>query len=78
LATRKSSDEPSARQRLTVLMRPELIERLKNAVFWVPGLTVAEAIEEGVEKTLARLEKAHGGPFPPRKAQLKRGRPVKG
>jgi hypothetical protein len=65
-------------QRLTIQIRPELAERLRNAVYWTPGLTVAGLVEESLGKALASLEKRKGGPFPPRKGkQLKRGRPVR-
>ena len=65
------------RERLTVQLPIGLLERLRNAVYWSPGLTVAGLVERGIESELARLEKVNGGPFSPRSAELKAGRPVK-
>ena len=78
MATKKRNlpAEGGSRARLTVLMRPDLIEKLKDAAYW-SRLTVAEIVEQGVALSVARLEKANGEPFPPRSAALKRGRPVK-
>jgi hypothetical protein len=65
------------KERLTVHLSVDVIERAKNAVFWTPGLTLARMAEEALQKALEGLEKAHGGPFAHRKAELKGGRPMK-
>ena len=65
-----------AKQRMTVTLPVELLERLRNAVYWTPGLTLARLIEEAVTDTIAAMERrSHGEPFPRRIAQLKGGRP---
>jgi len=65
-----------AKQRMTVTLPVELLERLRNAVYWTPGLTLARLIEEAVTDTIAAMERrSHGEPFPKRIAQLKGGRP---
>jgi len=71
-ATRKEGKE-----RLTVHLPVEVIERAKNAVYWSPGLTLAGLAETSFLKTLERMEKENGGPFPHRKTELKGGRPIK-
>jgi len=65
------------KQRLTVHLPADLIERVKNAVYWTPGLTLSGLVEEALTKAVDQLEKERGEPFPPRKEELKRGRPVK-
>ena len=55
----------------------DLIDRLRNAVFWSPGLTLAGLAEQALADAVAVLEKKNGKAFPPRKEELKGGRPVK-
>ena len=65
------------KERFTVNLPPELIERARNAVYWTPGLTLAGLAEEALIKALRRLEKANGGTFKERNGQLPAGRPVR-
>ena len=67
------------------------IERAKNAVYWTRGLTLAQLMEESLNKAISSLEKTSviyddktgsplknkGEEFPQRKEDLKSGRPVK-
>lgn len=65
------------KERLTVHLPVELIERVKNAVYWTPGLTLAGLAEEAFTAAVERLERERGEPFPPRRSELKGGRPLK-
>ncbi len=65
------------KERLTIHLPVELIERVKNAVFWTPGLTLAELGERALEEFVTDLEKEHGGAFESRSSELKGGRPLK-
>ncbi len=65
------------KERLTVHLPLDLIDRVKNAVYWTPGLTLAGLAEEAFAKAVNRLEKERKEPFPHRKAELKGGRPLK-
>lgn len=67
----------AAKERLTVHLPPDTIDRAKNAVYWSPGLTLAGLAETAFLKALEKLEKENGGPFPARTAELKGGRPMK-
>ncbi len=67
----------SGKDRCTFHLPMDLMERVRNCVYWTPGLTMAEIAEEGIRHALAGYEKKNGGPFPPRKANLKGGRPMK-
>jgi len=78
------------KQRLTVEISEEVVERAKNAVYWTRGLTLAQLTEEALEKAIAALEKSStvyddktgnplkekSDPFPKRREELKSGRPV--
>jgi hypothetical protein len=65
------------KDRLTVHLPVDLIERAKNAVYWTPGLTLASLAEDALRQALAELETARGAPFPPRERQLSVGRPLR-
>jgi hypothetical protein len=75
----EKSEKSSAveKERLTVHLPIHLIERIKNTVFWTPGLTLARLGEEAFKSHVDKLEKSRGGPFPPRKDELRGGRPMK-
>jgi len=77
----KEEKAPSAprvpKERLTVHLSIALIDRIKNAVYWTPGLTLAGLAEEALAAAVEKLERQRGEPFPPRKAELKGGRPLK-
>ena len=64
------------KSRLTVNMPVELIERVKNSVYWTPGITMSSLTELALQKAVDQLEKKNGEPFPKRAAELQRGRPV--
>jgi predicted DNA binding CopG/RHH family protein len=73
--TQKSNRSP--KQRITVQISEDVIERLKNAVYWTPGLTLASLAEEAFSKAVDALEKEREAPFSKRKDELKTGRPLK-
>lgn len=64
------------REKLTVHLTHDLIERVKNAAYWNPRLTIAGIAELGVRYAIEQVEKEHGGPYPQREAELKGGRPI--
>lgn len=74
---RPEKAKPIPKERLTVHISSELVERLRDAVYWTPGLTLAAIAEEALSKAIAALERKNGEPFQKRKGQLKAGRPVK-
>jgi hypothetical protein len=67
--------EPTTEARLTLVMRPELLERVRNAAFWTPGETLAGIGYRGVMAEIEKMEKANGGPFPQRTKPNRIGRP---
>ena len=67
----------SAKQRITLHISAHVIDRVKNAVYWEPGLTLAGFAEEALEKALNELEAERGAPFPQRREhRLRGGRPI--
>jgi hypothetical protein len=75
LPPRRTRRRRSVKQRLTVTMSTSLLDRLRNAVYWTPALTLAGLIETAVEARLQELEAQNGEPFPARVEELKGGRP---
>jgi hypothetical protein len=65
------------KERLTVHLPVDLIDRAKNAVYWTPGLTLAGLAEEAFRKALLDLERENGGPYKQRPHELRGGRPIK-
>lgn len=74
----KAESPKAHKERLTVHLPLEVIDRAKNAVYWTPGLTLAGLAEGAFLEAVERLEKKNGGPFQSRKEKkLKGGRPIK-
>jgi predicted DNA binding CopG/RHH family protein len=73
----KIRQKSSRKQRITVQISEDVIERIKNAVYWTPGLTLASLAEEAFTKVVDVLEEEREAPFPKRKEELKTGRPIK-
>jgi hypothetical protein len=61
--------------RLTVNLPSLLVEQMRDAVYWTPGLTLAWLIARAVRASLSDLETIHQGPFPRRAKPLRAGRP---
>jgi hypothetical protein len=61
--------------RLTVNLPSHLVEQMRDAVYWTPGLTLAWMIARAVRASLTELETVHQGPFPRRLKPLRAGRP---
>ena len=54
----------------------DVAERVKNAVYWTPGLTMARFIERALEDAIQKLEDERGGRFDTREIELVGGRPM--
>ncbi len=66
---------PQKRQRMTVSLPAELLERMRDAAYWTSGTTMAGLISSAMEDMLHNLETQNGRPFSPRLQDLKPGRP---
>lgn len=65
------------REKLTVHLDGALVNRVKNAAYWNPRLTIARIAEAGIRLAIEQVEREHGGPYPHREAELIGGRPIK-
>ena len=67
----------SGKQKLTVHLDAQLADRVKNAAYWEPRLTIAGIAERGIRSVIEKIEREHGGVYPPREGELVGGRPIK-
>ncbi len=72
----KQTTQSCKKERFTAQLPQELIEKARNAVYWTPGLTLAELTQTALENLINQLELERGEPFPPRSGKLKTGRPI--
>ena len=61
--------------RLTVSLPSDLVDRLRDAVYWSPSLTLAWLITQSLGTSLTEMESLRQGPFPKRTKALRAGRP---
>jgi hypothetical protein len=61
--------------RLTVSLPGDLVDRLRDAVYWSPDLKLAWLIAQSLRASLSDLERSRQGPFPKRMMALRSGRP---
>src|ERR1043165_8097200 len=61
--------------RLTVSLPGDLVERLRDAVYWSPSLTLAWLIAQSLRTSLTEMESLRQCPFPKRTKALRAGRP---
>lgn len=77
-AIEPKAEQKSLKQRVTIHLSIDLIDKVKNAVYWEPGLTLTEFAQQALARELKRYEKEWGEEYPQRKDyQLKGGRPLK-
>ena len=69
--------QPDKRERFTVQLSADLIDKVRDAVFWTPGLTLSDLAADALRDALTDLEAKRGEAFPARTGELKTGRPVK-
>ena len=72
-----ASSRKVGKQKLTVHLEFSLAERVKNAAYWNPRLTIAGIAEQGIRSAIEKFEREHGGKYPPREGELIGGRPIK-
>jgi len=70
----KPQEPPSPRVPFQVRLPLALVERLRDAAYWTPGVSLNGLCEGALRRDLARLEDERGGPFPTREGELSRGR----
>lgn len=63
--------------RVTLNLPTPLLDRMRNTVYWTPGLTLTGLIKSALQNALDNFERQQGRPFPSRLSELKSGRPRK-
>ncbi|MFO0774768.1 MAG: hypothetical protein U0172_08900 [Nitrospiraceae bacterium] len=63
--------------RVTLNLPAPLLDRLRNTVYWTPGLTLTALIKGALQEAITDFETKQGHPFPTRLSELKSGRPRK-
>ncbi len=53
-------EQPIKRERLTAQLPQEVMERVRNAVYWTPGLTIAGMATQALEQFLDQIEAERG------------------
>lgn len=74
--TKESERQSQNKEKLTVHVTHQLAERVKNAAYWNPRLTIAAIAERGLAHVMEEIERENGGPYLPREAELRGGRPI--
>ena len=64
------------RVRISAEISGAIANRIKNAVYWTPGMTMAGFIEEALAKAIENLEQEKGEKFSQREGRLVGGRPM--
>ncbi|MGB8468420.1 MAG: hypothetical protein WCE21_05445 [Candidatus Babeliales bacterium] len=65
------------KERITIHLPVELIDVVKNIVYWEPGVTLTSFAQRAFELAVKEREETRGEPYPERKEKLlKSGRPV--
>lgn len=63
--------------RVTLNLPGPLLDRMRNTVYWTPGLTLTGLIKGAIQEAIEGYEQQRGQPFPLRLSELKSGRPRK-
>lgn len=71
----RHDQSPPRKIRLTVNLPKELVDQMRDAVYWTPGLTLAWMIARAMRTSLAEMHSTNRGPFPKRTNPLRAGRP---
>lgn len=72
---RETEPGSSGMVRLTVSLPADLVDHLRNAVYWTPNLTLAWLIAQSLRTSLTEMESSRREPFPKRTKALRAGRP---
>jgi hypothetical protein len=77
VATSQERVVPVVRAKLTIHLPEDIVNRVKNAAYWNPRLTISKIVERGVTHALEEVERDNGGPYKQREQELTGGRPMK-
>ena len=72
-----TNNRANHKDRFTVRLSNDVIEKARDAVYWTPGLTLVDLAERALLSEVRRMEKERGASFKTRDTELKPGRPVR-
>lgn len=55
------------RKNMCVRLPEHVINKLKDVVYWTPGMTISAFVEESVQSQIGQYERERGDSFPHRK-----------
>ena len=61
------------RETLNLSLPVEVVNRIKNTVYWSHGWTIGEFVTAACNKTLSAIEETRGGAFPDRNGLMRKG-----
>lgn len=64
---RKKKAKGNGRAVVTAYIPAELVDKVKNIVYWTPGLTVASFAGAALKSEVAKCEEKRGESFPTRR-----------
>ncbi len=64
------------KEQMTISISKALLDRVKDIVYWTPGLTLSGLVQDCFSNLVIAMEKERGQSFPPRSGTLRSGRPV--
>lgn len=77
LKSDNTSQDSAKKERITIHLPTELIDKVKNIVYWEPGVTLTSFAQRAFELAVQEKEAERGQSYPERKERLlKSGRPV--
>lgn len=62
------------KKNITICMSEDIISRLRDAVYWMPGMTISSLVETGVKNYIRGIEIERGSKFLAREHELSKGR----
>lgn len=79
MAEKEEANPPRRSYKMGFVPDEALAERILNHLYWTPGASLQEFLEEAARREIDRQERQHhdGKPWPPRKGRLKPGRRIK-
>lgn len=64
------------KKNFSVSITPAVLDKIRDIVYWTPGLTVSGLVETCFINVANAMEADRGSEFPARTGQLSMGRPV--
>lgn len=74
MAKKANSNVVGSKERVSMCLPVDLLQRARAVVYWSPGKTLSGVVADGLASEVGKLEKKTGSKGLPSGAQLPRGR----